>query len=192
MPPEVKASDIFTWSPDKDPLIMKRTGVNNAFSLPLFCNHHDTSIFSHIETDSLVLTDYKTQLLLSYRVVCAEIRKKEISVEFFTRVINANTLTGQIDKDSLETFLEGTKLGINDLTIYKELLEEEIENEENKCVFQLFLYPLIKVFASATFSPIDLLTTDPKQEDPFNAVYIHIIPYDGNLNIIVGYHRASI
>lgn len=189
---EVKASDIHSWSPKKPPITMKRTGVNNAFSIPLFCNYHDTTIFKHIESGSIDFNNYKTQLLLSYRVVCAEIRKKEISLEIHNRILNSSNLIGHIDIEITKAFLEGTSLGIKDLFFYKELLEKELENEDQQIYFKLFQYPLIKTYASATFSPLDYLTIDPKQENPFVAVYTHIIPYDNKLNIIVGYHKKYI
>lgn len=186
---EIKVTDFFSWTPDTSPIAMKRVGINNAFSLSLFCNKHDSSIFKEIETHPLNIDDYRTQLLLSYRVICAEIRKKEINIEMNTRILNSNTLKGQIDNKYIETFLKGTQLGINDLNRYKKIFEIELDKEENQFVFNSFSYPLIKIYGSAVFSPLDKLISNPEQVEPLNSVFIHVIPYNQRLTVIVGYHK---
>jgi len=184
---EIKATDIFSWSSEKAPIAMKRVGINNAFSLSLFCSKHDTSIFKEIETHPLEMDNYRNQLLLSYRVVCAEIRKKELNLELKTRILNSKTLYVLINREYVETFITGTKIGIKDLRHYKDIFEKELEKAENEFVFKVFKYPLIKVYGSATFSPLEKHILNPIQNTPFNSVFIHVIPYENNLNIIVGY-----
>lgn len=186
---EIKPTDFFSWSPDKTPMAMKSLGINNAFSLTLFCNNHDTSIFKEVETHPLDLENYRNQLLLSYRVVCAEIRKKEINVELNTRILNSITLRGSIRREDIEVFLKGTKLGIIDLNRYKQLFENELKKGGDNFVFKTYKYPLIKIYGSATFSPLDKLITNPEQVEPLNSVFIHVIPLNQNLNILVGYHK---
>ncbi len=55
-----------------------KIGINRAISWPVFCNGHDTELFKEIESQrSIDCSDYRTQLLLSYRTVCSEIRKNK-------------------------------------------------------------------------------------------------------------------
>lgn len=186
---EIRQTDIFSWTPNKPPITMKKIGKRKAFSLPLFCNHHDTNLFKSIETHPIILDDYKVQLLLSYRVVCAEIRKKEFNLEIHHRILNANTLNGLINTDDIKTFIKGTELGIKDLVRYNELFEKELQNRSNQFTFKIYKYPLIRIYGSAIFNPIDRLITDPEQVEPLNSVFIHIVPYNESLNVIVGYHN---
>jgi len=185
---EFKLTDIHSWSKNERPFNFSKLGVNKAFSLPLFCNNHDTLLFKSIETHPLGLDSFKVHLLLSYRVVCAELRKKEINVDLFTRILNSQILKGEINPNPIETSLRGSELGIRDLKIYKELFENEIEKEQRNFVFKSYTYPMLEVYGSAIFSPVDISEIDPYQKEPLNSVFVHIIPYNGELNIIVGYN----
>lgn len=184
---EYKQTDPFTWREDAPPFEMKRIGKKKAFSLPLFCNNHDTSIFKEVETHPIDLEQYRVHLLLSYRVVCAEIRKKQVNVEQFSRFLNAESLKYGGGLEQIELAKTGNELGIKDLETFKKLFEEELENETSRFTFKVYKYPFLDIYGSAVFSPIDYLITDPKQVEPLNSVFIHVIPYNEETNIIVGY-----
>jgi len=188
---ELKAKDTFKWDNESPVLEFTLVGIKKAISLPLFCNEHDTTFFKEVESNPIDFHKYRSQLLLSFRAVCAEIRKKQRNIEIFTRILNANTLKGEIDRDSIEIFLKGTAFGITDLERYKGLLGEEIKLNKATFSFSTFTYPLIKIYGSATFSPMDDFT-DPDQNHPLNAVFIHVIPYNNILHVIVGYHNDCV
>jgi hypothetical protein len=184
---EHKQTDPFSWRKNSPPFEMKRIGKKKAFSLPVFCNNHDTSIFKEVETHPLNLGLYKVHLLLSYRVICAELRKKEVNVEQFKRMLNAETLKGDIGLEEIRLAKQGNELGIEDFKKYKKIFEDELNNESSRLTFKVYEYPFLGIYGSAVFSPIEYLVTDPKQLEPLNSVFIHIIPYNGKSNIIVGY-----
>lgn len=184
---EYKQTDPFTWKEDSPPFKMKRIGKRNAFSLPVFCSNHDTTVFREVETHPINLDLYRVHLLLSYRVVCAEIRKKQVNVEQFSRFLNAETLKGEIGLEEIKLSKEGNELGILDLERYKKTFEDEIENEASIFTFKVYKYPFLDIYGSAVFSPIDYVVTDPKQVEPLNSVFIHVVPYNDKTNIIVGY-----
>lgn len=184
---EYKTTDPFTWKKDSPPFEMKRIGKKKAFSLPVFCKKHDTSIFKEIETLPIDLGQYRAQLLLSYRVVCAETRKKQVNVEQFNRFLNAETLSGDIGLDKIELAKQGNEQGIQDLEIIKKLFEDELENETSKFTFKIYKNSFLDIYGSAVFTPIDDLMTGPEQREPLNSVFIHVIPYNEQTNIIVGY-----
>lgn len=188
---EVKQTDTFSWSKDQPPLSFKRVSVKKALSLDLFCNPHDSEIFKQVETAPVDFTNYKNHLLLSYRVTCAEIRKKEINIETFTRLLNSNSLKGKLPLDHYKTFLEGTKMGIKDLNEYKQKFEKELNTENEEFEFKVFKYPLIKVYCSAAFSPYETRQT-PFEDSLLNYVFIHIIPNEKELYVIVGFHKENI
>lgn len=187
---EYKQSDPFTWSHNSPPFEKRRIGKKKAFSLPLFCNNHDTSIFKEVETHPIDLEQYRVHLLLSYRIICAEIRKKQVNIEQFRRLINAETLKGEPGLKDIKFALEGNEFGIKDLEKYKKLFEDELENEDSRFTFKVFKYPFLDIYGSAVFSPIDYLTTNPFQVEPLNGVFIHIIPYNDQTNVIVGYSNS--
>jgi hypothetical protein len=186
---ELKKLDYFKWSPNKPPITLKKTGINKAFSLPVFCSQHDSSKFKSLESTPQDFFDYTNQLLLSYRVVCAEIRKKEINIEIDKRTLNSNILRRLVDLAETKVFMEGTIMGKKELFRYKQLFENELQNPSGQFLFESFTYPLIKVYCSGTFSPMKKITKDMNQIDPLNSVFIHVIPYNQKLNIVVGYHR---
>ena len=73
---EARPTDFFKWNAIDCPIEFRQVGINQAISLSVFCDKHDTELFKKIEQGNLDLGDYETQLLLSYRVVCAEIVRK--------------------------------------------------------------------------------------------------------------------
>ncbi|MGZ5303629.1 MAG: hypothetical protein ACXWDO_05925, partial [Bacteroidia bacterium] len=73
-------------------VIFKRRSINDAFTFKGFCNLHDTKIFKSIEDGSNIFTDYESQILYAYRSTMMEIRKKELVVDFFERILKSLTL----------------------------------------------------------------------------------------------------
>jgi len=186
---EVKFAGVFKWNSNTPPLEFKLTGITKAISYPLFCSNHDSQIFNEIESNEIDFDDYRTQLLFSYRVVCSELRKKHQALEVKQRVLNSKTLQGQFNREPIELFVESLKMGINDLFTYKAWFEAELEDNKHEFEFITLKYPIIKVYGAAIHSPVDYESDDPLQVEPLDSVFIHIIPHDDHLNIILGYHK---
>lgn len=186
---ELKMVDAYKWSRLTPPIDFQSVGKTQALSHKIFCNSHDTDIFQPIENTKTNFETYESFLLFSYRVVCAEISKKRLSIERNNRLINANTLTGKIDKEALQLVVNGNELGINDLKVLKKELETEIKSNSEKYPFFVYKYPKIPVYASAVFSATDL---DFPREDgalDLENIYIHILPLEEETLILVGYHN---
>lgn len=188
---EVKPIDTFKWSDKDSPLSFKKVSVKKALSLNLFCNNHDTDIFKPAETLPLKLNDYITHILFSYRVICAEIRKKEHNIETYERLLKSSTLSGTLPKEQFEITIKGSKRGIEDLKIYKKSIEDELDGGDENYIFKVIRYPLIKVYCSAGFNIYETYQT-PYEEIPLKYVFIHVIPDETHLNIIVGYHKGFV
>ena len=181
-----------------DKFILKDVGVKDAISISLFCNICDTKLFKEIETEPIHFYNYRTQLLFSYRATCAEIRQKEKNIEFYSRILNANTLDiknrNPEAADLMKTVIVSSKVGIKDLSFYKEQFEDYLMNggEENFIFTTIPYYPL-KVCASAMTSPL----LPEEEENPnvvyggkvWNSVFINLIPQTDNLYVIIGYHK---
>ena len=117
---ELRVRDIFKWSKDVPPVVFKKVGLNDAISYPLFCNHHDTELFLDIEKNDPDVDDYRSQLLFSYRSVCAEMRKKEIEIDVNQRQLRSRILN--LDSFYLKECIRGLEIGIKDLKFYEEQL----------------------------------------------------------------------
>ncbi len=186
---ELKMVDAYKWTKNISPISFQRIGITQALSHKIFCNTHDTRIFEPIENSKTDFETYETFLLFSYRAVCAEISKKRLSIEKHNRIINANTLTGQIDKEKLELIVNGNELGIEDLTVLKTEFEEEIKTKSDKYTYYSYRYPKIPVYASAVFSATDLDFPPIDGALDLENIYIHILPLEEETLILVGYHN---
>lgn len=184
---ELRRSDIFKFESHAVPIEFKRLGISNALALPLFCSECDSSIFKKIESDALDTQDYESLLLLSYRAICAEQRKKERVVEIYKRIMEAKSLRGEFDRRFPALILKGNELGIKDLDKFKKIVETEIRTPSDKFYFVTYKYPLIKVYGSAVFSVYDAGDGEEAERTIFDDVLIHIIPSDETLSIVCGY-----
>lgn len=187
---EITREDAFKWH-DNYPVRFKKVGLNNAISYPLFCDKHDTEIFLPIESGTLNFDDYKSQLLFSYRAVCAEIRKKE------TSLMETQENSVNIEEMSVagEALMIGGDKGIKDLNYYKYLLEDELKANKGKFTFFHYSYPVLDIYSSATMSYEIFNSRSERQVEEalkkkvWDAVFIHIIPQPTSTEIIIGYHN---
>lgn len=189
---EARPTDFFKWNAIDFPIEFRQVGINQAISLSVFCDKHDTELFKKIEQGNLDLGDYETQLLLSYRVVCAEIVKKEQNIEITKRIQRANTLN--FPAEMLNTELKGYQLGLRDLNEYRKLIESELNAPTSKFHFRRYSYSKIAVAASATFSyEVDAGTSRGIEKSfegkVWDTGFIHVIPTGTSLEIVVGYHE---
>ena len=182
---EIGREDFYKWD-ENSPIKIKKVGLQQAISFPLFCNKHDTELFAPIEGDLIDFEDYRSQLLFSYRGLCSEIRKKE-----FNQIRNVAFYEGVI-KDAVTA---GTDCGLNDLRYYKNLFEQELDFATQKFKFFHFSYPLIKVCTSGTasYEPVDYGDESSVKKTLMKQVldgfFINIIPQVNALEIIIGYHE---
>lgn len=193
---ELKKNDLFQ-AKEKGEYGFFRIGIRKAFSLPMFCACHDTDLFKDIENkDTVSFDDYNTQLLLSYRACCNEIRRKEIVNEVYRRILQSKLFQNKIIKDAIIFDIPQHNLGIRDYMFYKGCFESQLSlHQTNTFSFEVFDYPLIKLCASGVFTPLDnfdsiRLQTYLNQEKPLNTVFINIFPYKNRLFLIFGYHNS--
>lgn len=167
---------------------IKKVGISQAISFPLFCCKHDSSLFKSIEGKHIDFDSYQSQLLFSYRSLCSEIRKKEFSIELYSAALPEN-------KDKFDLLLL-TRLGLEDLKHYKKLFEDEIDMPQDNFTFLHLSYPLIPVYASGTSTSYSLDGTivDSTEGIGVNQIidsfFINIIPQKESLEIIVGYNNS--
>lgn len=171
-----------------------KIGINNAISWPIFCNHHDTVLFKEIESRKAIdCRDYRTQLLFSYRAVCAEIRKKQMGIRLHSQVIERIAINSLM-KHNLRVSIEGLSKGIEDFSEYKTQLEKELQQPSYKFIFKHFSYPKLSIYASAAFGYIQYDNYRDKvlSKRPWENVFLHIIPQSNSTEIIIGYYSEYV
>ncbi len=194
---EIKASDIFSWNSNDDSgfLEFKMIGLSKALSYPLYCDKHDTVMFKDIESHPINLKGYKEHLLFSHRAICAELRKKERNVDLYQRMLRSVKLQmlGYMNNASdIKITLDGSIKGVEDFGIYKRLIEEELLDCKNQFVFKVFTYPLVELYSSTVFTPLDYSKGEAMSETAYKVVFIHVIPYANQTYVIVGYHKSFV
>lgn len=172
-------------------------GLNEGFSYDLLCLSHDTNIFKPIETAPLDCSDYQHQVLLLYRAVCAEIRKKEMANDFSKRWLQSNSIS--IDASEVEFYneqIDGHNKGVAFLKVYKNLIENEITTTTNDFVFYHSVYPKnLQIFASSIFEYDPLFGTAAGRQKlankiPWDAGFVNILPFANETHILFGYHKS--
>lgn len=191
---EVGASDVMKW--DKSmPFDFKKRGLSQAISHKLLCKEHDDSLFKKIESKCINCDDYETQLLLSYRVVLSELRKKEKSIMIAERMKNSATLSGHDEFYDAE--ITGCEISKRDISLYRDLLNEELNQlgtQNPNLIFNHYTFPKLGIYASSHFSfETDagsiIGTMNAIAGKMWDSMFIHIIPLENTTEIITGYHK---
>ncbi|WP_417354556.1 hypothetical protein [Flavobacterium sp.] len=177
------------WRKNGKVIDFRKKGLKSVMSLKIFCNQHDSLIFKSIEGKEPKLNTYEAFLLLSYRITCAELRKKITNTEVYEELLNDDNLEGKINKYFIQNYINGFLFGCIDLNSLKFILESEIEDSHEKFVFKVFEYEILEVCASAIFSPPDSYPTVNDILGEFQNIYVHLIPRNDKLLILMGYHR---
>lgn len=181
----------------KDYFAFNRIGLDEALSYPGFCNKHDTELFKEIESDTLDYKAYKTHLLLSYRALMIEKRKKEINIDWYTRILDSNMLAPHLDNEfimKIHESIKGEKEGMQDQQHYEKYFLFNIGNESLRDFrFVYFELPRIEVCSSAVFSyetseEIELMNLFQKNKfnDPLTEIYFHLLPFAEKSIVIMG------
>lgn len=193
---ELKSKDPFKRK-GGDLFEFKARGLNEGFSYDLLCLSHDTNIFKPVETAPLDCTNYQHQVLLLYRAVCAEIRKKEMANEFSKRWLQSNTISLDVSEEYFyKDQMVGHDKGIAFLGVYKQLIENEITSPTGDFVFSHAVYPQnLQVFSSCIFQYDPIFGTIVGQgklanKIPWDAGFVNILPFANETHILFGYHKA--
>lgn len=187
---EVKYRYPVYWFTEKDNYEFKSVGITEAISYPVFCKKHDSDLFHSIEIKKPDLDNYNNQLLYCFRTLCAEIRKFEIVLKQWAMIINPNEELGNgIDvmkvKDITSLFMsKGTFL-----RKFKDDMIKEMNHPKGLFCFKRFSYPKLDVYASAVIEDEEICLLPNGTRIKQTICFIHIIPLENSLEIIVGYPR---
>lgn len=190
---ELRSKDFYNWSPDSPPIEFKLRGLQEAISMPLFCDYHDTVLFKPIEAREVDYSNYHNQLLLSYRATCAEIRKKEIEMEKSKRYLSSIILQTHRSEylDVVKESMAGNDVGLRDLYYFKDQIEKELNDSHRVFSFVHHSYPIKGIYASTTFSlasVYEYANLDLVLPDCFG----HVIPAEDHTEFVFGYHKNHV
>lgn len=188
---ELRSDAIEAFKPDKMPISLKKVGINQAISLPLFCNNHDTELFAEIEREEVDYANYRHLALYCYRALLSEIRMKEIEAEILRREANSKELYAYHGYDGMrnnELNYKNMQEGLRDLNYYRECLRLDIDNNSES--FVLFSRELdIKGLYASTTSSLFTTEKDMKSDAILNTFFFHLVPTESATQLIIGYHK---
>lgn len=191
---ELRCDPPEAFQKDKLPVEFRKVGIKQAISFPLFCNHHDTSLFKEIEDGSVDYSIYRHIALYCYRAICAEIRKKEIAVENFKRFSQSSTLWGLLGDNAIQRFKwtsESYQYGIEDMQFYCGELKKDIEKATESFEFFTRELPITGIYASTT-STILASEEETVLSPILNAFFFHLIPMEAKTMLVIGYHKEHV
>lgn len=192
---QLKFNDIYK-SQKEDNIIISDVGLKKAMTYKVFCNSHDTKIFKEIESREINPVNYRTNLLLTYRSLCAEIIKKDISIEYSNKIQHSAYFRPDFEfQKKVQSLLNENIKSRKELMWYKNELENEISsNIKENFVFKTFKLKFIPICASAVYSP----TFEPhinelvfKNKERLDYLSINLIPQKGSLYLSLGYHKKQ-
>lgn len=175
----------------------QKVGLNDAFTFPGFCANHDSLIFKPIEVGNVDYTLYESQLLFSYRAIMNEKRKKEIMIDYNTRIYNSNQLRMYLTDEYFDTIresIDGNNDGIVDEEYYESFFIENIENPNKRDFsFLTFELPKVELCSSAVFSyettheiNYMLRYESYKATKPLTEIYFNLLPVKDRTIVIIG------
>ncbi|MCC3152110.1 hypothetical protein Q3A66_09015 [Hymenobacter sp. BT770] len=193
---EMRATSIIELE-EKGMFSFRSVGVNESYTFNGFCNKHDSLIFAQIENDNL-LDFYKPlhQCLFSYRGLCQEIRRKEVSIEWISEVSLKLDPVSQLQFASL---IDGYKSGVKNLNFFKKEMEKAIDSGDlSSFNFTTVKLPKIELCISVPLNVNELEDSNPHNlpyeawkdslSFPFTTSFINLFPYKKDSYFISGYH----
>lgn len=126
--------------------------ISNILTFQGFCSQHDQMIFAEIEKSDIDFSNKKHLLLLNYRSICHELRKKLKIIELFNEIIKRQDELKLENVEFFESSIIGYQLGIKDLKIYKVRAEKDLVNDNiNEFTFKVIDLDYQEIATTAIF-----------------------------------------
>jgi hypothetical protein len=190
----------------------RRVGKAETLTYKVFCPNCDNKLFEPIEKITPDFTEYRTQMLFSYRAFLRELGAIKFGLDFYSECIACKDLDPQI-KARLAPMKKNYQLVLHTYNYFSALFDKDLGQKRripftsftwprNHFKFHTFEIPKIEVAASALFSyEHDLSITkdeynlrkpltknNASKTKPF---FINIIPRENSSVIIVGYAKGA-
>ncbi len=172
-----------------------RQGAKSILTFQGFCAFHDQLVFAEIEKHPINLNDYKHLMLLNYRAVCHELRKKLSIYEWTSKFLSSETNLYEETRTHYKHHLFLQSLGIKDLEAYKMKIEDTLMNDIRHFEFIVKSLPYRELVTSSVFSmdnvaghlPENIGLTPYQRDYVLPYVLFTVFPRNNELILIVGY-----
>lgn len=159
-----------------------KVGITNALQYKMFCGKHDSSLFKEIEKRNSVPKSLQDCLLLSFRSACAVRHQEEHRLHIYEKEC---IVTGQ--KSPLE---DNSRAFIRRIDSVVDNLWKAINGEgDNYYLFRMVSMPRIDIAASDCMideKDFESHIEDDGYDSSLNCMFVHLIPNDGVLLILLG------
>lgn len=166
--------------------------INQAMSLPIYCEQHDQKFFKEFEERELDLNNEVHLLKLSYRAFCASVAQEKRRCMFYDINPQINPFcSGQI----FEKQREYSKYVINAFEKYHDdLFQHAKKRNTSDFVFQVVRSSKIGLCLSDVFISEDVLSEayQRKENNPqLFPLFMHVLPYENESVFIFGYDKRQ-
>lgn len=166
--------------------------INNALSLPVFCDYHDGKLFRQIEKQEPDLSDINTLLLLSYRAECGVYEQEYRRQLYYQTNPRYNPFCqGPLFDLQKEYSCFVLKLLHNDITtLYNDRKSAVIDKYE----FVYFEMPnKLLCMSDVVFLESEFLDIfDDKRETSISPLYVHALPQQSGITqFVFGYRKET-
>ncbi len=158
---------------------LQKIPVDRALCYPLFCAKHDSELFKPIETKGFDIEDIKNQLLFCYRSLCAQRYLEQKSLAFYKE----NGFEGEFYESQI--MASHYVIEIYNNTV-KALWNDIQSSDLNDYMFKVVTMPRLPICLS------DCIIDDNDLCDIFNVLYIHLLPFERESKLILGYHKSHV
>ena len=165
-----------------------------------FCNKCDTEIFKEIENSSVNYSDYRNQVLFSYRGFLSELYKQEYNLKWYEEIFLSNELSHEIKRNYQNKYIQYL-LTVKSNRFTKQLLEGDLNHTTKSFDFISFKLPRIDICTSTVYSLPTAIQLDKKllidleEKETFPPTsatnFVNIIPIKDGLEIILGCHNQK-
>jgi hypothetical protein len=165
-----------------------------------FCNKCDSETFKVIENGTVDYSEYKNQVLFSYRGFLSELNKQEFNLKWYLNIFQSSELSKEIKNQYRSKYIQFSIL-VKSGRSTKMLLESDLKNSTKHFDFINFTLPRIDICTSTAYSLPAAIDIDDKIIEefenmetipPFSAVnFVNIIPIKNGLEVILGCHNQN-
>lgn len=176
-------NDVHPMKLDLDLMKLKKLGITQALSMPLFCSYHDSKIFEIAEKDDVDYTDSFIQMLLSYRAFCAiRFEEQKRLLVYKTNEEQNELFKGGVFEAQREiSYFFIKRMDISIERLWNNYQNAQFDNYDFRCV--------VTDKFEVAISDVLLDENDLEENDitiPLRPLFVHLIPLEDKSILILG------
>lgn len=174
------------------PFQPKEQGLNKILSFNCFCNEHDSSLFSKIETEEIDFSDYNSRLLFIVRIVYHEMFKKEVNIDTLNCLLPKLEHPGP--KNALKQSIKGNQLGLKDMKALESVLWQDLNNQTESFVLEYREIERVDMIIASiinyeTTAEINDFYQATGRDMDISEIFVCLFPYKEKSILLMGYQK---